>query len=210
MSFLKPRKMKKFNIKDIVLLVLWVIAILIITFGAGRNDKIETVIDLNEAFADSIRKEYNSKSKEWEFSRKQYEASEKILKEFLRKKDAELYELSKKKEVRDATKINTVIKFDTIVNTIVKDSIHYATITDKWMKAYIVSRPDSTSLDQQVKMPLTINKGFDGRITVTTPVPYVDIIELKGFTKVEPDRKRNWKYWVGGIIGGALVYGISR
>lgn len=201
------------KIKDILLIVLFVTVLILGGFlnhyiGVYNSEK--SWSKLWEAEADTVLKKWNDNAKQWEFSRLQYEASEKQLKEFLKEKDQELYELLKKKNVRDVTKIETVIKYDTIVNTIVKDGVHYATISDKWMEAHIISRPDSTSLKQQVNMPLTIIKGTDGRITAITPIPYIDVVELKGFTKIEPDRKRNWKYWIGGIIGGALIYSAAK
>lgn len=199
--------------KYILPIVLFIVAIIFATAMLHYKKAYETQTTqtgLWKAEADTITKKWNKNAKEWEFSRLGYQATEKQLKQFLKDKDAELYELAKKKTIREVTKIETVIKFDTIVNTIVKDGIHYATISDKWMQADIVSRPDSTSLKQQINMPLTISKGVDGRITASTPVPYIDIIELKGFTKIQPDKKRNWKYWVGGIVGGALIYGISK
>lgn len=211
MSSLKLRKMK--TIKDILLISLVLTCIVLFGFlnyyqKAYKSEKAWS--SLWEAQADTLLKNWDAQSQQWEFSRLQYEATEKELRGFLKDRDKRLYELAKKKDVRDVTEIETVIKYDTTVNTVVRDNIHYATITDKWMEAHIISRPDSTSLKQQINMPLTILKGYDGRITATTPIPYIDVVELKGFTKIEPDRKRNWKYWVGGLIGGALIYGVTR
>ncbi len=197
------------KIKDLAIIVLLILAIVL--WGtvkhyrnAAESAKMES--KLLEAQADTIKKEWNVKSEQWEFSRLQYEATSEQLRGFLKDKDAELYALAKRKDVRDVTKTEIVVQKDTIVNTVVKDGVHYATITDKWMEAHIVSRLDSTSLKQTISMPLIIQKATDGRITIQTPVPYVDIVDLRGFTKVKPDRKRDWKYIVGGIIGGALIY----
>lgn len=199
--------------KDLAIIALLILSL--IMWGSVRHyrtvaEDAKVKNNLLEAQADTIRKKWNGKAKQWEFSRLQYEANERQLRDFLKDKDAELYELAKRKDVRDVTKTELVVVRDTIVPTVVKDGVNYATITDKWMEAHIVSRADSTSLKQRINLPLTISKGYDGRITVATPVPYVEIVDLKGFTKIEPDRKRNWKYWVGGIIGGALVYVVVK
>lgn len=201
------------KIKDLTIIALLILTL--IMWGSVRHyknslDDAKAKNNLLEAQADTIAKKWNSKSEQWEFSRLQYEANEAQLKRFLKDKDAELYALAKRKDIRDVTKTVIEIQKDTIVPTEVRDGIHYATITDKWMEAHIVSRADSTSLVQKISLPLTISKGYDGRIMVTTPVPYVDIADLKGFTKIAPQKKKNWKYWVGGIIGGALVYGVVK
>lgn len=193
--------------------IIGIIVVILLAIGGWfmiKHNPVKTLPTLNDAYADSIKKEWDAEAEQWEFSRLQYEATEKQLKQFLKDKDAELYALANKKEVRDVTKIEAIIKHDTIVETITMDSTRYATIKDEWTEEHITSRPDSTYRSLQIRMPLTILKGTDGRITVATPVPYVDIVDLRGFTKVDPVRKKNWKYIVGGVVGGVLVYGVVK
>lgn len=195
------------TIRDIIGIV--AVALLVFWFLAKRETP-PSVADLNAAFQDSIRKEYNAKEQQWEYSRLQYEDKEKKLIEFLEEKDQQLADLARRKTIRDVTVLEPVIRYDTIVNTVVREGVHYATIRDAWMEAHIVSRADSTSLQQQIHLPLRVQKETDGRITAATPVPYVDIVDLSGFTKIDPPKKNNWKYWVGGIVGGAVVYGVLK
>lgn len=171
-------------------------------------------MDLVAVDVDSITKQWNEKERAWEYSRLQYEATTKELNAHLSARgdslSKALHALSRRPNVKDATLVTAVTKVDTIVKTVEKDGVYHSEYLTEYIRIRTNASRDSTAISLQMKLPLSISKEKDGRITVSTPVKEVEITELTGFTKVTPDRKRNWKYIVGGVVGGAIIYSATR
>lgn len=195
------------------------IILILVWRGCGistQNDQLQDKLDLEKAEKDTLAYNFNKKTNEWEYSKQTYAAANGQLTDFLAEKDKELSELkkSKKASVGIITKYET--RIDTVVNNIVGvdptniDSVRRATIIDKDYKADIVSWPNKTSLALVAWDSVKYSIGPDYRLVATHSSKLVKVTELNSFY-VKPDvKKKNWKYWAGAIIGGAIVYGITR
>lgn len=197
------------------------VVILVVLFLVFRNNQLKKQrdtqakwSDLWEAQADTILKQYSKSTKEWEYSKLGLIADHNTLKSFYKNREDSLSKVIRKlvndKKVKDVTVIETVTRVDTVVETKEVEGVYHSEYLTEYIQLKTEARKDSTDISLQMKLPLTISKSTDGRITVSTPVKEVEITELTGFTKVEPQKKKNWKYWVGGIVGGAVTYSIIK
>lgn len=198
-----------------------IVALLFILFtreGCNRKkiDTLEDHIGLEKAAQDTLKYELNKKSGEWEYSKQTYIASNGQLTDFLAEKDKELYDLKKSKKASVGIITKTVTRIDTIVKNLPPvdptkpDTVRTARIENPHYTADIVSWPSKTSLGLSAYDSVKYSIGPDYRLVAKHSNPYVKVTELNSFY-VKPDKKpKNWKYIVGGILAGAVIYGITR
>lgn len=202
------------NLKNLGLVLLIAAIVVMRVLISFKNDTIEKLSDNNnllEAKIDTLDKSWNKQKNRYEYSKLLYIANEKNLKDQLKNLDTELATLKKKKPntgtgiiETTTTIIDTVVINDTVS---IKDT-RVANISNQHYKALITSRIDSTELSIRMydKMEADIDYKT-GRITIIHSNPYIEVTELKGFQISTPKQKsKNWKYIVGGIVGGSLIY----
>jgi len=209
-------KISKTNILLGVIILL--IFILATREGCHRSqeDKLKDQISLEKAAQDTLKVELNKKTGELEYSKQTYVASNGQLTDFLAEKDKELYDLKKSKKATVGIITNTEYRIDTVVKNLPpdtvekKEGIRKATIVNEFYQADIVSKPDSTSMGLVAWDKVKYSLGPDYRLIAKHSNPYVKVTELNSFY-VKPDKKpKNWKYWAGAIVGGAVIYGVTR
>jgi hypothetical protein len=171
----------------------------------------EHVAALNEAHTDSLRTSFNKKTGEWESSRKAYLAEKAVLDKFLDEKEQELAKLRRKGadtggQVSGETRVDTVV-----VTKILPDSItRVATINAlPHYEAAVTSTPDST----RIKLMAYTNLTWDiskGEINVSHNNPYLTITNTKAFYVTPKQKKSNWKWIAGGIIGAGVTYFVVK
>lgn len=214
-------KLSKINIFIGVLILI----IIVLLFKEGCNRKevsdLKDQVGLEKAAKDSLKYSLNKKSGEWEYSKQTFVAANGQLTDFLATQDAELAQLKKAKKASVGIVTKTETRIDTIVLNLpseniagvdpsVSDSIRKASIVNPYYRADITSWPKRTSLALIAWDSVKYSIGPDYRLVARHSNPYVKVNELNSFY-VKPDvKKRNWKYWLGAIAGGAIVYGITR
>lgn len=166
--------------------------------------------DLNLALTDTLTKEVNEDG-DTVYSKKTFIAEIGLLTDALAKKDAELAQLAKQKN-KVAIKTVTVTKYvdsgKTIIDTI-KDT-RSATIQNPHFTAKIVSSPQKTTLDLSARDTAIYAIDKQGYLKVKHSNPYLSVVDQNSFLVLPKHRTKNWKYIVGGIIAGGLVYGIAK
>lgn len=207
------KKVSFYVLGIVALLVIIVVLWIQLNNVKSRYEEEKQANSLLEASQDSSRKVYNEQTKEWEYHRQSFKATEAQLTEYLKAREKELYELKKKRKADVGIIVNTEAKIDTVVvNTIdtIRDT-RIANITTPYYKSRIESYPDSTKLSIKMVDTLSHSIGKDGLLITTNRNPHVDIVDQKAFyVAPKQQKKKNFKYWVGAIAGGLVVYGITK
>lgn len=208
--------MSKAMIAGLVLLC----AVLLFRSCGLDNDK-QAALDevaLLKSGRDTLRSELNEKTGLVEYSKQAYVAEVGRLTDYLAEKDSELYKLRKDKGATFGASTTTTLRIDTVTNTI-RDTItvpgqeiRTAVIIDPYYTANIHSTPTNTRLQLELTPDSVLYwLGPDYRLNTSHSNKLVKVTELNSFyVKPPAQKKKNWKYWVGGLIGGAVVYGASR
>lgn len=184
-----------------------------------NSDVLEQQANLYKAKNDTLISAYNSKTGELEYSKQAYAAEIGTLTDFLAKNEAKLAQLQKdNKGAKFGISATTTMKIDTTVRnqpsskTDTCNDTRTATINAKYYDADIISKPNTTSLDLRVK-PDSVSYVLDknNRLKVIHSNRLFEVVELNSFYVNPPaQKKKNWKYWVGGIIGAGVVYGVTH
>jgi hypothetical protein len=184
------------------------------------NDK-QAALDevaLLRAGRDTLRSELNEKTGLVEYNKHAYVAEVGRLTDYLAEKDQELYKLRKYRGATFGASTTTTLRIDTVTNTI-RDTItvpgqeiRVANINDPYYTANIRSTPSTTSLSLTLTPDSVLYwLGPDYRLNTSHSNKLVKVTELNSFyVKPPAQKKKNWKYWVGGLIGGAMVYGVAK
>lgn len=178
-----------------------------------ENSELKQSNNLLEASKDSMSRKWNDDSKQWEYERQSFKAENKILEDYLKKNEKELYTVKKKYNAVVGIQSEAEVKIDTVLVTeldTVRDS-RIANVKNEWYEANIISKPDSTSLKLRAYSYSTYAIDEKGKLVVTEKNPYIEQKNINSFYVQPPkQRKKNFKYWVGAIAGGLIVYGISK
>jgi hypothetical protein len=208
---MKPSK------SNLLILVLVVVIGFLIIRGCNQSNTNTTSTltdqrDLAKAESDTLRVDTNKDGSK-EYSKDTYAVTDKdLLIAELSKKNKALAAMVQNKDKAGLRTITNTVYRDTgrtIIDT-VKDT-RTANIHTPYYDADIVSGPERTTLDI-TRMTDTVAYNIDKnyRLHAKHSNPHVDVVELESFYVKPAVRKKNWKYVVGGIIAGGLVYGVTR
>lgn len=203
---------------NLLAIILAVIVVILLMRGCSKNKEIvelEQREGLWKAKTDTLVYRLNSKTQEWEYSKKTYSANEKELLNFLKETNEELAALKKQKGASVGIITKTVTRVDTVVKNIKipvggDSTVRRANIVNQHYEANIVSWPDTTSLKIRMWDKVKYSIGKDHRLIATYQNPYVTVEELESFYVTPDKKKKNWKYWVGAIAGGTVVYLLAK
>lgn len=177
------------------------------TYYRKLVDHKDQIIALQEASRDSLVTYYDSKLNEVVSERSALIAEKEVLDKYLKKKEAELYELRKRKaEVGIITRTET--KIDTVVQ-VVRDTAtkEVFAIIDR-MPHYVGNiRHYGDSLD--LKLDIYNIQSYEllptGKLRVINSNPYIHVTELNSFY-VKPTKQKN-RFWLGVATGAGAVIG---
>lgn len=190
-------------------------------FINNSNQDLKSQITLVKTSLDSTKIKYNKDKGVWESQRKIYQADKDNLVHFLNEKDKQLAELAKKKDIREVIVTKSELRVDTVVDTrivYVKDTVtgkdievRNIALQDSFINLQVKSFPDSSNINLKANTDITLKVQYDGMITATPTSPYLKVNEIKGFNKVEKQKKRGWLYFFGGmLVSGGIIYGVTR
>lgn len=170
----------------------------------------DQVANLDKALNDTITKSVD-KNGDTTYSKQAFIAEIGLLTDALAKQDLELARLAKEKN-KVGVKVVTITKLvdsgKTIIDT-VKDT-RTATIVNPHFTADVVSTPIKTSVSIMVRDTATYSIDKNGRLNTKHSNPYLSVVDQNAFIVLPKQRKNNFKYWVGAVVGGVLVYGVTR
>lgn len=203
------------------LLILTVCLSIGIYINHNSKQDFKAQVALLKTSLDSTKKTYNKEKGVWESSRQMWQADKDNLVAHLKSQhEKELADLAKKKDIREVITTKGELRVDTSVKTnvvYVKDTttgetqeVRNIALQDSFINLKVVSYPDTSNINLVANTDLMLKVTYDGMITATPTSPYLKVNEIKGFNKVQKPKKNNWKYIVGGILGGALVYGLTN
>lgn len=190
--------------------ILSVVGILILgAYSYSLHEKLGEVRNTNnllEADRDSLKKVFNKKTQEWEYSRLAYKAENEELNKFLKQNKEELYKLKKENKALVGIISETQIRIDTVVlneKVVEYDStVRVANIKNPFYIANILSYTDRTSLSVRMQAKLNFLIGPNGNLIATTNNPYLDLVQLESFYVTPAKQKsKNWKYLIGFGLG---------
>lgn len=205
-------KLSKSNL--LIAALLLVIAFLLFRSCNQSNtaDTLTDQRDLAQAASDTLRVD-TDKDGSKEYSKATYAATDKdLLIAELSKKNKALAAMAQNKDKAGLRTITNTVYRDTgrtIIDT-VKDT-RTANIRTPYYDADVVSGPLRTTLDiTRMTDTVSYNIDKDFRLHAKHTNPHVQVTELESFYVKPVVKKKNWKYIVGGIIAGGLVYGVTR
>lgn len=197
----------------IILALVLVIAALLLRSGCQGDEtrRLKDQLNLEQAKNDTLRREPDGSVSKQVFAAEDID----MLRKSLVEKDADLAKMLKAGN-KVGLKTRTEVRIDTVVETInerdtILGDIRHATIQTKDYTANIISAPDSTRMSLTAIDTVRYSIGSDYRLRASHSWKDLQVVELESFYVKPPAApKRNWKFWVGAIAGGALVYGAMR
>lgn len=203
----------KLNSLHLIILAL-VGVVIFLSIRSCKQSKVindaDQIANLDKALNDTITKTVD-KNGDTTYSKQAFIAEIGLLTDVIAKKDTELARLAKEKN-KVAVKVVTVTKLvdsgKTIIDT-VKDT-RTATIVNPHFTADFVSTPVKTTVNVSFRDTATYAIDKNGRLNTKHSNPYLSVVDQNAFIVLPKQRKKNWKYWVGAVVGGVLVYGVTR
>lgn len=207
--------MKLNSLHIIILILIGAVVFLSIRSCNKSNeaDKYKQLADLEAAKNDTLAVRYNEATGDLEYSKQAYAASEKVLEDYLKEHDKELAALQK-----DGNKVGirteTVVKIDTLVqnntDTVYANDTRVADIRTPDYNAYITSTPKTTALKLRLFDTVGYSLDKDYRLKATHTNPYLEVTEINSFYVKPENKRKNFKYWIGAVVGGVIVWGVTR
>lgn len=195
-------------------LVLFVIIVVLLIRGCSQSDEVYNAKEkarLAEVAKDSLKTEYNKKTKQYDNIKSAYVGSEENVKNFIQENDAELAKIAKNNKagivVHTRTQVDTIVRVvhDTIPGT--KDDVRTADINTQYYNAHIVSTPEQMRLSFLMNDTVSYRLDKDNRLISSHSVPpnILKVTEQNSFFIENRQKKKNGKWIGGGLIGAAVT-----
>jgi len=188
-----------------------IIAILVVALFWRKDSPLKPdVSQLSEARNDTLRKEPDGSVSKAVFAAEDVE----MLRQEIAAKDAKLAE-ALRKGAKAGIKEVTEWHIDTVVvNIPVKDSIisdiRHSEVKTKDYTANITSWPDSTRMALSAVDTVRYSIGKDFRLNASHSFKGLKVVELESFYVKPQQKKTGWKFYVGAVLGGLIVYGATK